>query len=310
MTERVLVLGANGFLGSHVVDNLIAEGFMVRAFDMYQDFDHFHFESDSRIEIFNGNFLNQNDIVQALKDVDYVIHLVSTTNPATADADPLIDIDTNIMGSVQLFQKCVSNGKIKKIIYSSSGGTVYGDRDFKKPVSELEYTWPVSPYGIGKLTIENYLHYFDKKNGQKYTAFRIANPFGERQPIFKKQGAIAIFTDAILNDSPITILGDGNMIRDYVYVRDIAKVIVKSLKKELNHSIYNLGSGDGKSVIQIVHELEKNLGKKAIIKYVPKPETYVDYSVLDIGRMKKDFAEVEITPFEEALEKFVKSLGK
>ena len=98
--EKVLVLGANGFLGSHVVDYLVEEGFLVRAFDMYADYSNTRFFKNEAIELFEGNFLNQTDIKDALSDISYVIHLVSTTNPATAESDPLIDIDTNIRGRV------------------------------------------------------------------------------------------------------------------------------------------------------------------------------------------------------------------
>ncbi|WP_172207434.1 NAD-dependent epimerase/dehydratase family protein [Lactococcus hodotermopsidis] len=306
--EKVLLLGANGFLGSHVTDALIAEGFSVRAMDMFSDFKNARFNPSVDIEMVSGNFLNQADVEEAIGGVDYVIHLVTTTNPATAESDPLIDIDTNIRGSVELFQKIVANGKIKKIIYSSSGGTVYGDQDVNHPISELEHTWPVSPYGIGKLTIENYLHYFDKKFVQPYTVFRIANPYGERQPKVRKQGVIPIFMDKILNDEPITVLGDGEMVRDYIYVKDVAQVIAKSLKKELQHSIYNLGSGSGHSVNEIVAEIEKATGKKAKIDYKPAPSTFVNFSVLDNTRCAKEFPEVTLTSLDIGIKHLIREI--
>ena len=303
--EKVLVLGANGFLGSHVVDYLVEEGFLVRAFDMYADYSNTRFFKNEAIELFEGNFLNQTDIKDALSDISYVIHLVSTTNPATAESDPLIDIDTNIRGSVELFQQCVSNAKIKKIIYSSSGGTVYGDHDINRPISEMDYTWPVSPYGIGKLTVENYLHYFDKKFNQPYTVFRIANPYGERQPTARKQGGIPIFTEKIMKDELITVLGDGSMIRDYIYVKDVAKIIAKSLKKTLKHSVYNVGSGEGHTVSEIIKEIEIATQKKAKIENREVPSTFVNYSVLDNHRCASEFPEVDLTDLKTGIFRLV-----
>lgn len=306
--EKVLVLGANGFLGSHIVDSLVTEGFEVRAFDMYTDYNDTRFCQNASVEIFEGNFLNQTDLETALEGISYVIHLVSTTNPATAESDPIIDIDTNIRGSVELFQKCVANKKIKRIIFTSSGGTVYGEHDVSHPISEMDSTWPVSPYGIGKLAIENYLHYFDNKFNQSYTVFRVANPYGERQPTVRKQGVIPIFTDKILSDEPITVYGDGSMIRDYIYVKDVADIISKSLKKNLRHSVYNVGSGMGLSINQIIEEIELVTGKKAHIRLEQAPSTFLNYSVLDTKRFIDEFPEVKLTELNNGIHRLVKEL--
>lgn len=299
--HKVLVLGANGFIGSYVVDALSNKGFYIRAFGHYGSDNSIKFHLSKNIELFQGDFLNQTDIKVALTGVDTVIHLISTTTPATAESDPLIDIDTNIAGSVKLFQQVVSSGHIKQIIYMSSGGTIYGDNYDKVPKKETANTWPVSPYGIGKLAIENYLHYFNKKYNQNYVVFRLANPYGTRQNLMRKQGVIPIFMDKILRNEDILVLGDGSAVRDYVFVNDVAKIVANVIGKNLKHSVYNIGSGRGHSVNEIIKEIEEAVHKKAIIKHTSAPSTFVGYSVLDTHRLSYELPDIQYTTLRDGI---------
>lgn len=298
--EKVLVLGANGFVGSHVVDSLVEDGYSVRAFDGFRS-DETRFNKSDDIEVYPGNFLNKSEVEGAVKDVDYVFHLISTTNPATAEADPLIDIETNIQGSVSLFQACVAAGGIKRVIYSSSGGTVYGEQKTEEPIHEEDQTKPVSPYGIGKLTIENYLRYFNVRSGLSSTVFRIANPYGERQPRHRKQGVIPIFMEKIINDEPITVLGDGSMVRDYIYVKDVADMMVSTLRSEPEHDVYNLGSGNGHSLSEIVKAIESVTGKTVAIEHKEAPSTFVHTSVLNTDRYFDEFGRTKMASLDEGV---------
>jgi UDP-glucose 4-epimerase len=300
--EKVLVLGANGFLGSYVVDSLVEKGYNVRAFGSFTD-DEIRFNKSDLVEIFPGNFLNRSDIASALKDIDYVFHLVSTTNPATAEADPLVDIETNIQASVSLFQECIKQGKTKRVIYPSSGGTVYGERDGSVPIREEEPLMPVSPYGIGKVTIENYLRYFKVKHGLDSTIFRIANPYGERQPKFRKQGVIPIFLEKAIRNEPLTVLGDGSMVRDYVYVKDVAEMMTSILKVKPLHDVYNLGSGSGNSLQEILKVIETVTGKSLEVEYKEAPKTFIHTSVLSTDRFFNEFGRWDMVPLEEGIKR-------
>lgn len=308
-SERALVLGANGFIGSHVVDSLAEAGYKTRAFDSFRGGET-RFQKRDNIELYAGNFLNKTDIQEALQDVDYVFHLVSTTNPATAEADPVIDIETNIRGSVELFQQCVAQGDIKRVIYTSSGGTVYGDRETDTPIVETEPTLPVSPYGIGKLAIENYLRYFKIREGLESTTFRIANPYGERQPFMRKQGVIPIFTERIMNGEPINVMGDGSMTRDYVYVKDIADMMVSTLQHSPEYSVYNLGSGTGHSLTEIIDVIEDVTQKDAAINQLDTPSTFVHTSVLDMSRYFGEFGDRKMTDLQEGVKSTYEYLKK
>lgn len=297
--KPILVLGANGFIGSHLVDELVRQGHKVRAFDRFASTTKHQFYQNENIEIFSGDFLNRADIRAALDGVDVVYHLVSTTTPVTAENDPLVDIDTNLHGSVELFQQCV-DAKVKHIFYTSSGGTVYGERQNTLPIKETEATLPVSPYGIVKLATENYLRYFKAKYNVDYTIFRLANPYGPRQPFWRRQGAVSIFLDKVINDEALTIFGDGSMIRDYIYIGDAVEMMVAALSGT-EQDVYNIGSGKGVSVNEMLKSVEKAVGKKSKKELVPAPSSFVHTSVLDISRYSEEFQFVPRVSIDEGI---------
>jgi UDP-glucose 4-epimerase len=289
--SKVLVLGANGFLGSHLVDALAAKGNQVRAFGHFSDAP--VFESVDNVEIFSGDFLNRGDLAAAVNGMDYVFHFISTTTPATAESDPLVDIESNIKMSVELFKACVE-AKIKKVIFASTGGAIYGGVG-KKPHTELDLPEPVSPYAIGKLTIEHYLHFFKVVHGLDSVSFRISNPYGERQPFHRKQGVIPIFLEQICRGEPITIIGDGNMVRDYMYVRDLVSIIAEVFNKPAKHMVYNLGSGVAVTVNEIVKIVENVTGIIPKIVYREQPASYLQTVVLNNERLANDFGVLPVT---------------
>ncbi|HVX48152.1 MAG TPA: NAD-dependent epimerase/dehydratase family protein [Candidatus Saccharimonadales bacterium] len=294
---KCLVLGADGFIGSHLVDSLVEKGHDIRAFDRFSRKKH-SFKDSDKIEVMPGDFLNRHDLSQALQGVDYVFHFISTTTPASAEDDPLIDISTNIQMSVELFQECVKTG-VKKVIFASTGGAIYGENSTEH-VNEDTLPAPVSPYAIGKLTIEQYLRYFDKKFGLKALVFRISNPYGERQSLASRQGVIPIFLQHIAKGEPITILGDGSMIRDYIYVKDVADMVASSFETARN-DLYNLGSGHGLSVNELVDSMRQITGREIQTEHAEKPPTYVDKVVLDVSRFESEFPGMAKTDLAEGM---------
>lgn len=297
---KCLVLGANGFIGSHLVDALVAQGEAVRAFDRFSS-GVSNFNPHPSIEIMPGDFLNRHDLSQALEGVEYVFHFISTTTPATAEEDPQIDVETNVKMSIELFEECVRAG-VKKVIFASTGGAIYGEAELEDGKSFTEQTipLPVSPYAIGKLTIEHYLRYFRKKFGLESVVYRISNPYGERQSLTSKQGVIPIFLQRIARGEPLTIMGDGSMVRDYVYVKDIATMI-SSTYKTTSESVYNIGSGIGLSVNQIVDSMRKVVGKEINTITVLTPQTYVHHVVLNTNRFKDEFHQEPETPLDDGI---------
>lgn len=298
--KKSLVIGANGFLGSHLVDFLVADGMSVRAFDRFGG-DKMMFSPSKKIEVWPGDFLNRSDLSKALKSVDYVFHFISTTNPATSEEDPLIDIETNIRMSVELFEECVTH-KVKKVVFASTGGAIYGEVSYDQHISEETVPRPVSPYAIGKLTIENYLHYFRKKHGLNSVTYRISNPYGERQSLIRKQGVIPIFLQHIARDEPLVVFGNGSMVRDYLYVKDVADLITKTFI-DAKEPIYNLGSGTGVSINELIDVISKVTSKKIEIKHTLKPATFVQNIVLDTSLFRTEFGLQPKTELEEGVYK-------
>jgi len=270
----------------HVVEALALCGHEVVAFDRF-DLAPPRFDPASA-EIVAGDFQNVGDLRQAVAGATAVIHLVSTTTPATAEQDLINDIDQNLLGSVRMLEVCAQTPTIKRVIFSSSGGTVYGN--VPSPMSEVSLTQPVSPYGICKLAIEHYLRFFATTSGLQSVVLRVANPYGPGQPLGRKQGVIAIFIENVLTGRPVIVLDDGYMVRDYLYVTDVASAFVTMVEADaLRHDTYNVGSGLGHSVNEILACVENSLGRKVEVLHRTAPKSFVQSSVLDTHRIADEF---------------------
>lgn len=282
---KCLVIGGNGFIGSHVVDSLVGRGHAVTVFGRHRQgpppF------SGHSVEVISGDFLNTADVRAALDGQEIVLHMLSTTDPATAEGDPTIDIRTNITSSVELFAACVGAG-VARVYFASSGGAIYGDQD-RQVFEEADVTLPVSPYAIGKQAIENYLRYFRRTHGLESTVFRISNPYGPRQNPLKRQGVIPIFLRRVAEGSPLTVFGDGSMIRDYLYVADLAEMIAEVVTVGPRHDLYNLGSGVGTSISEVVATIADVVGRAVPVEHLPRPATFVDHVVLGVARFQAEF---------------------
>ncbi len=289
-----LVVGANGFLGSHLVDALAGAGHRVRAFDRFSSAEPTFSSTD--VEVVRGEFLSRTDIDSAVRGQDYVFHFLSTTSPATAEADPTLDIRTNVAPTVELLESCVSHG-VEHVYFASTGGAIYGPQD-KGEYQETDRAQPISPYGIGKLTIENYLRYFAVMHGLASTSLRISNPYGTRQHAHKRQGLIPIALRQIAHGQPVVRLGDGSMVRDYLYVEDMVRMIVALVGKDAQHDVYNIGSHQGHSVNDVLDSLRRVTGEPVQVVDRPAPATFVDRVVLDTGRYVREFGQVPLTPLD------------
>jgi UDP-glucose 4-epimerase len=305
---RCLVLGANGFIGSHVVDALAKNGHFVRCFDRYKsNVVQFNNGASYNTEIYHGDFLSNTSVEKALEDVEYVFHFVSTTNPFISEADPELDIETNILHSVKLFEACVTK-KIKKVIFASTSA-IYGDHpEIRGPISESVHEQPYSPYAIGKLTIENYLRFFKRKFDLDYLIFRVSNPYGPRQNTMSGQGVIGIFLKHAANSTPINVYGDGSMVRDYIYVQDVAKAFAQVFDKQAKHNIYNVGSGSGRSINDIIATVEAATGKKLQKIFVETPTSFVQKVILDTSRIESEFNIRAETTLEQGIKETLRQL--
>ncbi|TFC55940.1 NAD-dependent epimerase/dehydratase family protein [Cryobacterium sp. TMT2-15-1] len=294
---KTVVIGANGFIGSHLVDSLAAAGHDVTAFDRFSS-QNPTFDAPG-VRVLQGEFLSRSDLEGAVDGQDYVFHFLSTTSPATAESDPTLDIRTNVAQSVELLESAATAG-IKRFYFASTGGAIYGPQG-KAEYSEIDRALPISPYGIGKLSIEHYLHYFKTKHGLDSTALRISNPYGTRQKPNKKQGLIPIALRQISMGRPVIRLGNGSMVRDYVYVEDLVRMVTPMVGVDTEFDLYNLGSGIGYSVTDIIDSLRRVTGIDFAIEERPAPPTFVDRVVLDTERYGLEFGTTDMTELDEGV---------
>lgn len=302
---KALVLGANGFIGSHLVDQLALKQFDVVAFDHFSKTP--RFKGRPGVERFNGDILNLDNVAAALEGVTYVMHCFSATTPYSSERDIYLDIDNNLVGSVKLFELCAQHG-VAKIVYISSGGAIYGaSAENGRSAKETDAALPISPYAINKLATERYLDYFAKKYGLHHVSYRLSNPYGPRQVTKHNQGVVPRFIESILGGTPLMLYGDGSSSRDYIYIEDAAEMIAGSFAN-CRESVYNIGSGIQTSLSSLVKTLEGLLRKKAIIKKLPEPVSFVHSTQLDVSRFTHEFNLSPKVDLEQGLRKTIAAL--
>jgi UDP-glucose 4-epimerase len=280
-----LILGGSGFIGSHLAEALLKKDYSVRVFGDFKT-GMKNIESISgRIEIIKGDFQNISDLTLAVQDVDTIFHYISTTNPASSFDNPVYDIETNVIRSVRMMEIALKND-VKQIIFPSTGGTIYGDAR-TIPISEEDPVNPLNPYAISKLTIEKYLQYFFNQYGMDYLVLRYSNPYGERQNPLGNQGVIPIFLHKIRHDEAPVIYGDGNSIRDYIYIEDAIDATIALLGKESCEKLFNIGSGTGTSLNQLIEIMSEVTGKPVYPVYKQDAGRYIRNVVLDISKIQK-----------------------
>lgn len=299
MKESCIIFGGAGFIGSHIAEDLLKQGMKVTIFDKLnastRNIDGFL----EKVEFLEGDFNNKVDINKALKNKDYVVHLVSSTLPASSNLNPFYDVESNLISSLNLFESCV-NYHVKRVVFISSGGTVYGNPE-KLPINEKHPTNPMSSYGITKLTIEKYLSLYKSLKGLDYRILRFSNPFGERQNPLLTQGLIAHLLHRIKHKKPVEIWGNGKVVRDYFYIKDGARSISKAIHDRSKNYIYNISSNKGLSVNQILDKFRRILGLDFRVNYTPSRKFDVKTNILDNRLAKKYLKWNNETEFNEAL---------
>lgn len=306
---KCLVLGGRGFIGSHLVDALIGEGHFVRCFDRPHviSLGEAHLSSP-KFELYEGDLTSDADVSAALAGCDVCFHLVSTTLPKSSNLDPVFDVESNVLGTVRLLMHAVRL-RVRKVIFVSSGGTVYGVPE-QLPIPETHSTDPFCSYGISKLAIEKYLGLFRKLHGLDCAVLRLANPYGERQRTLASQGVIAVFLGKILRDEPVEIWGDGSVVRDYIYIDDVVEALILALRSNKGEYVFNIGAGCGKSLNEVLDVIERVTGRSAARCYLPARSFDVPVSVLDISRARRVLNWSPKVSFDEGLARFANWLQK
>lgn len=291
---RCVVLGAGGFLGRHLVPELAGRAAAVRVFGRGVE----HLALPPAVEAIEGDFLDPAALQAAVEGVDVVFHLVSTTSPATAEGDRRFDIATNLIGTVSLLELCC-NLNVRRVVFVSSGGTVYGDVDSDR-IHEGVLPRPISSYGITKLAIERHVHLFNRRHGMRNVVLRVANPFGPFQYGRGGQGVIGTFMRAVARGDEVSVWG-GQAVRDYVFVRDVAQALLAAAVHEGDDEVFNIGTGIGRSTLDVIAAIERTAGRPLRRRLGPPRAFDVAQSVLDVTAARTRLGWQAATPWDDAL---------
>ncbi len=285
MNKKVLVTGGAGFIGSHVADRYIREGYSVVVLDNLST--GFKENVNPEAKFYLADITDRKKVREILEaeKPDYVNHHAAQMDVRKSVDDPIFDAKTNILGSLNLIEESLRIG-IAKFIYVSTGGAVYGEPD-SLPVDETYPVNPLSPYGVSKHTVEHYLYLYAHNAGFRYTVLRYANVYGPRQNPHGEAGVVAIFTEKMLGGETPTIFGAGTQTRDYVYVEDVAEASVLSMKKG-NGGIYNLGTGRETPVIGLFESLKGIVGFDGEPSFAPARTGEIERISLDAGKAARE----------------------
>ena len=296
---KILVTGGAGFIASHVVDAFIKDGHQVFILDNLAT--GFEKNINQKAEFIKEDITNKDLSALFEKEkFDVVNHHAAQMDVRRSVADPAFDANTNIIGTINLLQNCIKTG-VKKFMFASTGGAVYGEQNYY-PADESHTTSPLSPYGISKLAVEKYLYFYYAQYKLNYTVLRYANIYGPRQNPFGEAGVIAIFTSKLLKGEQPVINGSGLQTRDYVFVGDVVKANLITLKDEKS-DIYNIGTGKETNVNEIYSLLNKFAGKGQVEKHGPAAPGEQMRSVITSEKLYKKFGWKPSTTLEEGLKK-------
>lgn len=276
---KVTVLGGGGFIGSAIIDRLLVEGHSIRVFERPRIEPYRAFTDSERVEWINGDLMSVHDIREAVRGVDAVMHLVSTTLPKSSNDDPIYDVQSNLIASLQLLKVMVEE-QVRRVVFISSGGTVYGQPQYL-PIDERHPTEPMVSYGITKLAIEKFMVMFQHLHGLKPVILRVTNPYGERQRVETAQGAVGVFLDRIIRGQPIEIWGDGSVSRDYIHVSDVAQAFARALTYEGSQVVFNVSTGKGTPLNELLKIIGEVTGLPVNAQFKPARPFDVPMSVLD-----------------------------
>ena len=295
---KALVTGGAGFIGSHVVDLLIKEGHEVIVIDNLSSGSKNNLNEKAKfyqIDLSNYNLIRQ---IFEREKPDYVFHLAAQIDVRKSLEDPVFDAQQNIINAIHLLELSSKN-KIKHFIFSSSGGAIYGDSEL--PTKEGTIEKPISPYGVAKLTIEKYLHYYNIVHGLHYTILRYSNVYGPRQNSKGEAGVVALFFDKMLKGNNPIIFG-GPQTRDFIFVEDVAKANLLALKDEKN-DFYNVATSAQISITDLFNKINSLFGNKFVptIREIRKGEQLT--SCLSINKIKSSLDWTPAVSLDEGLKK-------
>lgn len=300
---NIIIFGAGGFIGKNLTLKL-AENTQnqITVIDKSKknllEIEKFNFKN---VVVCESTFNEYIDFDFLLKNQDVVYHLISTTVPVTSNQHIEEELFINIISTVRLIESCIKS-KVKKIIFFSSGGTVYG-KDVSCPINEESQTYPICSYGLQKMTIEKLLYLYHHMHGIDYRIIRLSNPYGPYQKPDGLLGAVTTFTYKALKKEKITVYGDGNIIRDFIYVDDAIRAIECVSNGESKYRLFNIGCGYGTSINELLDVIKSVLNVELDVIYKSKRKVDVPVNYLDISRYENTYGKLNPISLSEGVSK-------
>ena len=299
---KILVTGGAGFIGSHVVDVFLEKGYEVVILDDLSTGRESNINPRAKFYKMDIRSPEIRNIFE-MERPDYISHHAAQMDVRRSVAQPLFDADVNVLGSINLIE-CAKEFGVKHFVYISTGGAVYGEPEYV-PCDETHPINPICQYGASKHTVEHYLFMYNYNYGLNYTVLRYPNVYGPRQDPHGEAGVVAIFTGKMLSGESVTINGDGEQTRDYVYVGDCAYGNYLAVTVEHKPGIYNLGWGQPTSVNEVFNTLAKVTGNPHPAMYGPAKVGETRHIYLNAEKAKKELGWSPTLSLEEGLEKTV-----
>lgn len=280
LKQRAFVSGIAGFIGSHVSDALLASGYEVMGIDDLST--GFRDNVPPGCKLVVGDIRDGQLVLDLLREFRprFVLHQAAQISVSRSVREPALDAWVNVVGTINLLSAAAEVG-VERFVFASSGGAIYGD--VYEPASESHSLAPSSPYGLSKLCAEKYVRYFGEERGLEYVILRYGNVYGPRQDPRGEAGVVAIFTEALLEGRAPVINGDGEYVRDYVYVEDVAEANLLALRPGAAGGTFNVGTGVGTTVNQLYRALCSALGLEISPRYGPPRPGDLRSSILDPG---------------------------
>jgi UDP-glucuronate 4-epimerase len=306
--RSVLITGAAGFIGSHLCERLLDEGFSVVGIDNFDDFYDPQIKHDNisnclknkNFKLIEADIREKTDMDKAIGSVEIIVHLAAKAGVRQSITEPLLYSDVNINGTMVLLEAAIKH-KVGKFIFASSS-SVYGNNE-KVPFSEDDNVdFPISPYAATKKACELICHTYHHLHGINLTCLRFFTVYGPRQ---RPDLAIHKFSKLIEQDKSIPVYGDGSMMRDFTYIDDIIDGTIAAMNKCKGFNIYNLGESHPITVNDLISAIEKALGKQAIREYIPLQPGDVNRTYADITKAARELGYNPSTPIPDGLTKFV-----
>jgi UDP-glucose 4-epimerase len=275
--NKVAVIGATGFIGRHLTDRLLREKDLSVVLYGRTEMSSLSVDAEYR----QIDFQNRDKMKNDFAGTDVVYYLASETIPATSWQNPILEIEKNLLPFLSFLEVITSLG-VKKVVFVSSAGTIYGATNGK--VTEASDKKPFSPYGIIKLSMENFLNYYHVKCGLSYDIFRVSNVYGEGQNTAKGLGIINTFLEKIITDKKVKVFGDGSSTRNYIYVKDVAELLMYSLKSSGSSDVYNISSNATYNIKELIAILKETVAESFDVEYEDGRRS--DNSFIDLDNSK------------------------